>query len=106
MASHDFFVYIDGERGAEWERVAGTRRFPVRSPIPALAALPGYQTPQRVYLLALDQVEPSRRARILVHLAVKFGLNEAEAAAEIAQAGIPILADQCSVVVHNPQRWF
>ena len=106
MATHDFFVSIDGARGAEWEAVTGTRRFPVRSPVPVLAHLPGYAVPQPVYLLALDQIDAETRARIVAHLASKFGLSEAEVAVEIAQAGIPILEDQCSVVVHHPMRWF
>jgi hypothetical protein len=103
--SHDFFVTIHGERGEEWKGIAGTNHFPVRSPIPSLGILPG-KGEQRVYLLALDQVEPETLNRIVSHMSEKFGLTPEEARDEMEKAGIPILADECSVMVHNPQRWF
>ena len=103
--SHDFWITIHGERGEEWKRITGTDRFPIKTPVPSLGILPGIGE-TRIYLLALDQMEPEIMHRILAHLAVKFGLTPEEDAEEIAKAGIPILADECSVMVLNPQKWF
>ena len=105
-STHDFFVVIHGKRGAEWEQVAGTRRFPVQSPFPVWAQLPGYAVPQRIFLLALDQIEAEMRTRIVAQLARKFGISQTELEQEIVKEGIPILEEACDVIVHHPQRWF
>ena len=101
----DFTVTIGGSRGEEWERVCGTRTFPVRSPIPMLADLPG-KPAARVFLLDLQSIEAETRERITAHLASKFGLSPIEAAQEIQDHGIPILEEDCSTTIRNPQRWF
>ncbi len=102
--SHDFWVTVHGARGEEWVRVAGTNHFPVKSPIPVLGNLPG-KPMSHIYLLALDQMEPEVLARIVAHLAQKFSMSEEEAKQEIDKAGIPILADDCGVMILNPRRW-
>ncbi len=96
-------ITINGARGDEWQRVCGTRQFPVTTWEPIKADLPG--KPQAdVYLLNLLLVESVTLAKITAHLAQKFGLSEAEANAE-AIKGIPILAEDCTVVLNDPQRW-
>ena len=100
----DFWVIIHGERGAEWERVIGTNHLPVRSPIPTVGSLPRLGE-RAIYLLAIDQLELSTVEKIVEHLCVQFRLQPDEAAAEIAAAGIPILAEECSIIIHNPQHW-
>lgn len=101
---HDFWVTIHGERGAEWERITGTNRFPVQSPFPIPANLPGIGE-AHVYLLALESIDEANRHRIIEHLSSKFGLSAAEAADEITKAAIPILETDCSVMILNPMRW-
>ena len=103
--THDFWVTIHGERGEEWQRVLGTNRLPVQGPIPMRAILPGLGE-ALVYQVALDQLEHGQQERITTHLCEKFQLAPAEAEAEIRAAGIPILAESCSVMVLSPQRWF
>lgn len=103
--SADFQVTIHGARGEEWHRIAGTNTFPVRSPIPVLADLPGRDN-ARVFLLDLELIEVEVKAKIVAHLSTKFGLRPEEAEEEIRRIGIPILEDECSVMVLNPQRWF
>lgn len=102
--SHDFWVTIHGERGAEWERVIGTNCLPVQSPVPIPALLPGLGE-SLVFLLAMDQLEPEQVMKIVEHLSAKFRLSPEEAAQEIAAAGIPILHTDCSIMIHNPQKW-
>jgi hypothetical protein len=104
--SHDFWIAIGGQRGAEWERIAGTRRFPVRSPIPVTATLPGLDGVQRVYLLALDVIAPDTLSLIVNHLAAKYSLSAEESEREIRTAGIPILEADTIMIVEHPQRWF
>lgn len=100
----DFTVTVGGSRGDEWERICGTRTFPVRSPIPVLADLPGKPS-SRVFLLAIEDLDGEVREKIFAHLAQKFGLSPEEQMREINAQGIPILDEECSVMIRNPQRW-
>lgn len=104
--STDFHVTIHGTRGEEWQRVAGTNHFPVKSPIPSLATLPGYSEPQRVFMLDIPEIEAATLSKIVAHLSEKFQVPLDEAEQEIRAAGIPILAADCSVMVEHPQKWF
>ena len=101
---HDFWVTIHGQRGEEWQRVLGTSRIPVKSPLPILANLPGIGE-ARVHLVALDVLTPGQQEKIVIHLCEKFQLSRNEAEAEIRQAGIPILSQDCTVMMMNFQRW-
>jgi hypothetical protein len=102
---HDFWATVDGARGEQWKRTVGTNRFPIESPLPIRGNLPGLGD-REVYLLALDQLDAATRGAIMVELARSFGIPAAEIAEEISRVGVPILAEDCSVTVHNPQRWF
>lgn len=102
--TYDFWVTIHGERGDEWTRILGTSHLPIKSPIPKRALLPNVGE-TLVYLLAIDQMQPEQVEKIVAHLSAKFNLAPDEAQQEIAIAGIPIWKVDCSVMVHNPQRW-
>ncbi len=39
-------------------------------------------------------------------MAERTGMTVAEAHAELARVGLPILAASCHVAVANPQKWF
>lgn len=110
QSDHDFWVCLDDTRAGEWESVLGPdrgRRLPVTSPIPCLAQLPGFDIPQRVFLLALPVMTPQELMSIAKKLAEKFGLTKDEALLEIHKAGIPIREEHIdAVIVHRPQRWF
>jgi hypothetical protein len=41
----------------------------------------------------------------VAHTALKFGLEQADVARELNERGMPILAEDCDVVIFNPQRW-
>ena len=47
-----------------------------------------------------------QRGRLVAHIAAKFGLPEAEVAAELDTHGVPILASDCVAGVKNPLKWF
>ena len=99
----DFTVTIHGPRGEEWERICGRRTFPVILPA-IMASLPGVG-PKCVYLLDLKALPPDDLNKIVEHLAAKFSLKPEEAADEIEKAGIPILDEDVSLMIRNPQRW-
>jgi hypothetical protein len=102
----DFTVTITNEeRAAEWEETLGTRTVHVKSPLPSMATLPGYPAAM-IYELDLEMITPEQRERLVAHLAQKFGIPADEVAAQLDQHGVPILADDCTVMVRHPQRWF
>ena len=109
-STHDFWVSLKDHIAKEWQELLGAdrgRRLPVRSPVPVLAHLPGYSVPQRVFLLAIECMEPDEVQRIAGKLAAKFGMTPEESAEEIRKAGIPIREEHTdAVIVHRPQRWF
>lgn len=97
-------VTINGPRGDEWEHVCGTRRFPVTTWDPLRANLPGKPNAE-IYLLNIQLLTTETLAKILEHLSQKFGNRLEEVEAEVAAHGIPILAEDCTAVLNDPQRW-
>jgi len=98
-------VTINGPRGDEWERVCGTRSFPVIDWEPVNATLPGLPGVQKVHRVNIQALDSETLHKIAAHLAKKFNASLPETLAAIARDGIPILAEDCTVVLHNPQRW-
>ena len=97
-------VTINGPRGDEWERVCGTRTFPVTSFNPVRANLPGKPNAE-VYIMNVQAMKSEVLDKIIAHLAVKFGIPVSEIEADMAAHGNPILAEDCTVVLNDPQRW-
>jgi hypothetical protein len=62
--ARDFWVHVHGPRAADFEKVFGTARVAVQSPIPHAARLPGSDDPQPVYLLDLEWVAADTIAEI------------------------------------------
>lgn len=105
--SKDFRVIIDAgtSRAATFEQVFGRREVCVQSPIPVLATLPGFDEPQPVLLLDIEQLSIDELGRLVDHLVTRFGLTRTEVHERLAADGVPILASECSIVIENPQRW-
>jgi hypothetical protein len=104
--SKDFRVTVnDVARREEWLAIFGTDTMCVESPIPENATLPGLDGTQRIYKLDLAELTDEQRARLVEHIGHKFGLEVDEVNELLDVHGVPILADQCSVIVHNPQKW-
>jgi hypothetical protein len=103
----DFAVSLreDTERGRAWAEVFGTTRVHVRSPLPEWVTLPE-RGAALVFFLDLALLSTEQRERLIEYLAQKFGLAVSEVATEIDKAGVPILAEECTVTVYNPHRWF
>jgi hypothetical protein len=102
----DFWVSVHGPRAADFEKVFGSSTVAVQSPGTRLAKLPGFDKPQEVYLLDLDwAAEQGRRDALVEHLAQRFGIPAADVDRTLDQEGVPILASDTTVAIHNPQRW-
>lgn len=103
----DFKVILSetSSRADDFKTVFGRLEVCIQSPLPRLAQLPGFDVPQRVYLLDLDALSEDEEARLVQHISTKFGVGEVEVILHLANQGVPILADDCIVVVDHPQRW-
>lgn len=97
-----FRVRILGPRGEEWQRVLGRAEFGVLSPAAVLLDSPAGRRPH--YLLDLAELSAAERQRLEQHLAAKFGLSLAEVRREVAERGVPILADDCHLVALDAGR--
>ncbi len=97
-------VTVTGERAAEWVKVFGSATVPVQSPFPVTASVQNEIT--LVYMLAIDQLTPDQRGKLIDHLATKFNLHAAEVSLEIDRVGVPILYnDTVMQSDSNPLAW-
>jgi hypothetical protein len=102
----DFMVKIhNDERAKEWLDVLGTTTIYVESPFPTRMYLPGHDDAE-AYMLDLDLITAEQRERLIEHIATKFDIPIDEVQAELDTKGVPILADNCTLTVTNPQKWF
>lgn len=101
----DFTATITNpERRAEWEDILGTATVHVKAPFPTKADLPSHPD-ALVYELDLDFLTEEQREKLVIHLAVKFGLPSEYVGKNLDVHGVPILAKDCVISVANPQRW-
>jgi hypothetical protein len=102
----DFTATITNpERAAEWEAILGTTTIHIKSPIPTPASLPGHPE-TLIYELDLNLITSEQRQRLIQYLASKFAIPPYIVEYELPIHGVPILADDCTVSVANPQKWF
>ncbi len=102
----DFKVTINSpERAEEFMKVFGRVEMDVKSPVPHEANLPG-KGQARIFELDMDMISEDEKDKLAAHLAEKFKLNIEVVKTELARVGMPILAEDCTVVVYNPQVWF
>lgn len=102
----DFWVIINNpERAKEFQEVFGRTKVNVKSPIPTFAKLPGKGV-CKIYQLDIDLLSIEEKGRLAAHLAKKFKLNPEYVKTELSRIGMPILAEECTVFVENPQVWF
>jgi hypothetical protein len=92
------------DRIADWERILGTRRVCIKSPIPTRASLPD-RGEAFIYELDLDLLTDDQRERLVRHLAEKFGYTVEQVEQALPYHGVPILADDITLSIANPQRW-
>jgi hypothetical protein len=104
--THDFWVTLRPDVATKWSDIYPDGQVPVKSPQLTLCDLPGFRTPQRCYLVAIDQLTNTQLLRIAYILAQTFGLTQVEALQDIRAHGIPVRAEHVSyTAVHNHLKW-
>ena len=104
--SKDFSVIVHNPKRVEdWMKVFGTNILYVKSPFSSLADLPGHPN-TLVYMLDLDQYSDEQRQRLVQHIADRFHIEPSVVESELEATGVPILAEDCTCSIRNPQRWF
>jgi hypothetical protein len=88
------------DRAEEWGHVLGTTTLFIESPIPHVTTLPGHAH-ALVYRLDVDELTATQLADLIGYLACKFDLSKELVESSLAAEGMPILADDCRVTVHN-----
>ncbi len=106
--AHDFWVLLDphSDRAPHWREVLGDDhlRLPVQSPLRHWGHVPGIGRAE-FYLVALDVLTDDQRERMAAYLARQSDLPLDEVRVLMAAPGVPVLARECSTIVHNPARW-
>lgn len=88
-------------RANEWQRVFGSHDIPLTSPIPCRCNFiddKGVSTSQKFYFIDIDRLAPEQLEHVAAFVANKFNIPLDDVWDEIDQHGIPILADDVSVI--------
>lgn len=105
---HHFWATIGKQdpRSQHWQPVFGSTTIPIQSPIPQKANLPGYDTPQTVYMLALHALDYDIVNRIIEHIANQFNLPYETVQHQLYTKGVPLLAQNLTITITDPHNWF
>jgi hypothetical protein len=103
----DFTATISGnsERAEVWRQILGTETVNIKSPFPSVANLPGKPT-AKVYELDINLLSDEQRERLVNHISSQFNLSIADVSRDLNEMGCPLLAEDLTITVHNPQKWF
>ena len=108
MKDFEATISDKSERKEEWEKILGCTTVPLQSPIPQKADLPGKGV-KSIYLLDLDLMSDEQKDSLAKHIAAKFNVDESTVRRDIQSDnpthGVPILADDVIVTIHNPHKW-
>ena len=92
------------ERAETWLAVFGSKTIPLKSPIPYKANIPEKGSVY-VYDLDLSLLTQEQRQRLVIHIAKRFDYEESFVDKELDSMGCPILAEDVTIIIHNPQKW-
>lgn len=103
----DFTATISGnsERAETWRQIMGTETINIKSPIPSYANLPGKPNAM-IYELDLGLLTDEQRAKLVSHISDKFNISITDVSRDLDEIGCPVLAEDVTIAVHNPQKWF
>lgn len=101
----DFTAKIseDSERAKTWQEVMGTDKVYLKSPLPALASLPG-TSKRLIYELDLIMLNDTQRKNLIRYISKKFNIPTADVARDLDILGCPVLVEDVTVSVQNPQK--
>ena len=95
--SKDFQVTVhEPTRRAEFEKIFGSATVYVISGVPQMCSIEGGN--RLCYMLDVDLLTPSQFEALSEHLAVKFKISRIVIRRELIMRGLPILADDCTLV--------
>lgn len=101
----DFKVKVlDEARAAEFKAMFGKDEVCVMSPVPTLMKVGDAE--KMAYLLDIEMLSGEQLDTMVAFIARKFNLSQTFVMQNIAQAGVPVLADMTLVTVLNPMKWF
>ena len=104
--SKDFIVRItDPERAEVFRDILSSDEVFVLSPVAEIADLPGLGK-RKVFKLDLMMYIDTEKDMLAAHIAAKFGVHKEVIKADLAVSGLPILEEDCTPIIKNPQRWF
>ena len=102
----DFTVTINHpQRRIEWLEMFGTTHIPVKSYIPEFVQIAGNDELQPVYYIDLECLKPRQQQRLIRYFAIKFNVSLEQVKQYIEEQDVPVLAEDCSLTIHNPHRW-
>lgn len=104
--SKDFIAKIreDSPRHEKWMRVMGTNEIPIKTPIPAQGSIAG-QDNALFFMIDLNELAEEQKERLIQHISINFGVDEAEVRGSLDQVGCPILDEDVTIIILNPQKW-
>jgi len=101
----DFEVAIyDKERKKDFMKVFGTDIISIKSPIPIRIKIPSGEE-KLAYFLDLDSITNEQRERLIQQISERFNQPIESVKENLDSIGVPILKEQCGLIIHNPQRW-
>lgn len=92
-------------REQNWLEVFGDRTIELQSPLPSPGSAPGIESAM-FYMLDLEALTMEQRTRLIKHISRRFHVPEREVEQELDRVGCPILDEDVTVTVFNPQKWF
>jgi len=104
MGEHFKVKLTNPERAEAFRKIVGSDEVFVESPAPEIANLPGLGE-RRAFKLDLDMYTEDEKTVLAHHIAQKFQLDVEYVEECLESFGVPILADDCTVIIKNPQRW-
>jgi len=101
----DFEVAIyDKERKKDFMKVFGIDIISVKSPIPTRIKIPSREE-KLAYFLDLTSITEDQRTHLITHISESFNLPIDSVKEDLDTIGVPILKENCGLIIHNPQRW-
>ena len=103
----DFEITIrnNTEKAKEFMEVLGTLTVNVKSPIPEYISTP-HHGKVLAYFLDLDLITKEQLENLIKYLSEKFNQSIDFVKENLDKFGVPILQNDCSLFIKNPQRWF
>lgn len=85
------------ERLEIWRSIVGGDVFPIKSLIPVMGGVDGFDEPQRFYLLDMEALNTEQHGNLIKALSDKSGIDDVNIQSLLDKYGVPILAADVTV---------